>query len=255
MPELDYLLDKNPIRRIGPPPFRWANQFSMNAYMERVQQNRPSNSPEDYLDRFIEAKSKYPDAVDDYMILIYLLSNVLAGSDTTAIAMRTALYYTLKDPKIHRRLCQELQEANLSFPISWKACGSLPYLDAVMHEAMRIHPGVGLMLERHVPEGGLILPDGRLVPENTRVGMNPWVINRDEAIFGPNPDQFEPERWLPHYGESTHDFEVRRGKMKSADLTFGGGSRVCLGRYLSQLESYKAIATLFAKYDVSATCS
>ncbi|KAI9677969.1 MAG: hypothetical protein M1822_008077 [Bathelium mastoideum] len=251
IPELDFLFDKNPIHRIGPPPFKWANEFSLEAYIQRMQVKRAPDAPEDYLDRFIEAKSKYPDVVDDHTVVVYLLSNVLAGSDTTAIAMRAALYYTLKNPQVHRSLCQELEEAKLSLPISWKACNSLPYLDAVMREAMRIHPGVGLMLERYVPEGGLVLPDGRLVPENIKVGMNPWVVNRNEDVFGPDADQFKPERWLRQENESEEDFEARKGKMKSADLTFGAGSRVCLGRYLSQLESYKAIATLFTKYNVS----
>lgn len=84
----------------------------------------------------------------------------------------------------------------------------------------------------------------------TIVGMNPWVVNRDESIFGPEPDRFIPERWLKQNAETDSEFQIRRAKMKSSDLSFGAGKRVCLGRYLSQLESYKLIATLFATFDV-----
>ena len=251
VPELDLLFDKNPIHRIGPPTFEWANIFGVKAYTKRMQEKRPEEAPEDYLDRFIELKTKHPDVIDDDTVVVYLLSNLLAGSDTTAATMTAAVYYVLKHPSVHQKLCQELKETKASLPVSWKVCISLPYLDAVMQEAMRIHPGVGMMLERQVPEGGLVLPDGRIVPENTVVGMNPWVINRNEDIFGPYPDVFRPERWLQQDDESEDAFQMRRNKMKGAFLTFGGGNRVCLGKNLSQLESYKAIATLFTKYDVS----
>lgn len=81
--------------------------------------------------------------------------------------------------------------------------------------------------------------------------MNPWVINRNEEVFGPNTDKFIPERWLKYDHETEEQFNARLMRMKGCDLTFGAGSRVCLGRYLSQFESYKLIATMFTKFDVS----
>ena len=120
------------------------------------------------------------------MVVTYLLSNVLAGSDTTAITLCAAMYYILKNPPDQKRLQDELENANLALPVSWKAIQGLPYLNAIMLEAMRIHSGVGLMLERTVPEGGFTLPDGRFIPARTIVGMNPWVIHRNEEFFGPD---------------------------------------------------------------------
>ncbi|KAL9094575.1 MAG: hypothetical protein Q9165_003134 [Trypethelium subeluteriae] len=251
VPELDIFLDKNPIHRIGPPAFAWALHFSMNAYAERLQQKPSEGSPENYLDKFIEAKAQNPDVIDDNVVLTYLLNNVLAGSDTTAITMIAAVYYVLKHPEVHRQLCEELEKAKPSLPVSWKVCNSLPYLDAVMQETTRIHGAIGLMLERHVPEGGLVLPDGRTVPENACVGLNPWVINRNVEVFGPDTDEFKPERWLQQHGENEENFQTRRNKMKGTLLSFGAGHRICMGKYLSQLESYKTIATLFVKYDIA----
>jgi hypothetical protein len=84
--------------------------------------------------------------------------------------------------------------------------------------------------------------------------MNPWVINKDEGVFGANTDDFIPERWLQSPGESDEVYQARFSKMKGTDFTFGAGSRACLGRYLSQLESFKLIATLFSTFDVSWYC-
>lgn len=252
MPQLDLWLDKNPVHRVGPPSFGWAVQFSMETYQERVREGKHAQYEYlDFLDRYIEAKDKNPDIVTDNIILLYLIANIAAGSDTTASTMCAAVYYVLKHRAVHDRLREELRGSNLTMPAQWKEVRDLPYLDAVMRESMRVHPGVGLLLERIVPKEGLTLPDGRFVPAGTIVGMNPWVINRDSAVYGAEPDAFIPERWLPAKGESNDAFKVRFSKMKSTNLTFGAGPRVCLGQHISQLESYKFVATLFSKFDVS----
>jgi len=236
--------------RIGPPTFGWANIFSLEQLQKRYQDGKQADK-QDYLAKFLEIKEKNPELVNDNVVILWLLSNVLAGSDSTAYTMCAAIYYVLKHPEVHSKLVTELRGANLTLPAKWKDIQGLKYLEAVMRETMRVHPGVGLILERVVPKGGLSLPDGRFVPEGVIVGMNPWVINKNEQVFGANPDDFIPERWLPAAGESDEAYEARFSKMKSTDFTFGAGSRTCLGRYLSQLESYKLIATLFSTFDVS----
>ncbi|KAJ5113682.1 cytochrome P450 [Penicillium angulare] len=251
IPILDFLLDKNPIKRIGPPTFVWANIFSLEKLQERYQEMSQKAAPKsDFLAKFLEIKEKNPELVDDNAIILYLLSNVLAGSDSTGSTMCAAVYYILKHPDVHRKLRAELRSANLSLPAKFKDIQGLKYLEAVMRETMRIHSGVGLILERVVPSGGLTLPDGRFVPEGAVVGMNPWVINRNEEVFGANTDDFIPERWLQSPGEADEAYKVRFIKMKSTDFTFGAGSRTCLGRHMSQLESFKLIATLFSAFDM-----
>ena len=71
----------------------------------------------------------------------------------------------------------------------------MPYLQAVMKEAMRMHPAVGISMPRYVPSGGAEI-GGRYYPEGTVVGVNAWVIHRDREVFGEDADVFRPERWL-----------------------------------------------------------
>lgn len=175
---------------------------------------------------------------------------MMAGSDTTAITLRAAFYYILKQPRIVKALQSELDAARLTLPISYKATQSLPYLNAIILEACRIHPGVGLMLERTVPESGLTLPDGRYIPSGTTIGMNAWVVHGDHSIFGEDAESFRPERWLQSPDESSAEYEARKRPMKDADLTFGAGNRICLGKNISLLEIYKIVATLFLLYDI-----
>ena len=85
---------------------------------------------------------------------------------------------------------------------------------------MRLHPGIGMTLERAVPADGFTLEDGRVVPPGTIVGLNPWVVHRDREVFGEDAHRFRPERWLQQKAESEADFQARVKGMRDADLTF-----------------------------------
>lgn len=148
-----------------------------------------------------------------------LIRQVVAGSETIAITLKAACYYILKHPQALKKLQQELDEANLSHPISyWQTRERLPYMDAIIKESMRLHPGVGLLLERVVPDGGVQLPEGPFLKAGTCVGMNAWVVHLD-SVFSPDPEAFIPERWLPLEHESDEAFKTRLRRMNDSDLT------------------------------------
>jgi cytochrome P450 len=239
-------------------------RFARARLDERLQESKPggtiekenSVSPQrDFLARFLEAKNLHPNIVNENQVFSYTISNMNAGSDTTAISLRAVLYYTLKDPqaasKLQNELDTALREKRITLPVSWRQSQEqLPYLDAVIKEALRLHPAVGLLLERKVPQGGLQLPNGGpYLPAGTIVGANPWIIHR-HALFGEHVDAFRPERWLPANGESGPAFQSRKQKMLRATLTFGAGPRTCIGKNISLLEIYKLIPSLFLAYDV-----
>lgn len=259
MPLLDkvYKFISNNIMTPGPPPFLWAFQQAYAAVAERNAQREAGINADrapDLLDRFIEAKKTYPDIVDDdHKVVNYLFLNIVAGSDTTGTSLAAILYYTLRNQQAYARLRKELDAAGLdpTVPVSWRDCQSLIYLDAVIQEGLRIHPPLGFHLERVVPRGGSTLLDGRFLPEGTKVGMNAWVTNRSEELFGPDTDSFVPERWLRKEGEPEDEFKARYARMKGLDFTFGYGSRICTGKSAAYLEIYKLIATVFLLYDVS----
>lgn len=126
---------------------------------------------------------------------------------------------------------------------------------AVIRESMRMHPGVGLPLERIVPSSGLKTPNGTTLPSGTIVGMSAWVVHMNKTVFGQDAASFVPERWLQYQDIETEDeFKARLQNMNAVDLTFGGGKRICLGKHVALLQIYKLIPTMFLKYDVSASC-
>ncbi|KAK4171504.1 putative cytochrome P450 E-class, group I [Triangularia setosa] len=256
IPWLDFLLDKNPVVRIGPPNLSNVTKIAMTSLISRMQgqdKNFNEKAP-DYLQHFIESKSIHPEIVHDGMVFGYLLVNLIAGADTTAITIRAIFYYALKNPSIYSRLINEIRSAGVgkskAFP--YTQARQLPYLEAVVREALRFHPAVAMPLERHVPAEGITLPNGDFVPGGAAVGINPFISNRNKSVWGSDAEEFKPDRWLQNVkgGGTDEEYKKRMQKWNACDLSFGAGSRICLGRNFALVETYKVVATILNRYDV-----
>lgn len=118
----------------------------------------------DFLTRILEDRD--PGVVTDRQIAAHASDFVIAGSDTTATTLATAIYYLLRDESTMARLTSEIRSAFRKYAdITYSSTASLPYLRAVILEALRLYPPVPMGLARLVPEGGdtvdgLFLPGG-----------------------------------------------------------------------------------------------
>ncbi|RKL31250.1 hypothetical protein BFJ72_g11267 [Fusarium proliferatum] len=200
----------------------------------------------DFLSKWAAVKNKDPLKMSTRDVITHLSANVFAGSDTTAIALRAIIYFLIKHPQKMTKVVEEIDTANengkLSDPISYKESTShLSYMGAVIKEAMRLHPSVGLLMERHVPPQGAEIC-GQFIPGGTIVGINPWVLHSDPTVYK-DPESFVPERWL------TADAELL-SKMENSFLSFGAGSRTCIGRYISLMEMHKVVPQLLRRYTI-----
>ncbi|KAF1989255.1 cytochrome P450 [Aulographum hederae CBS 113979] len=198
----------------------------------------------DILSKLFAVQKGKPDAFDDASLISMATSNIFAGSDTTAISIRAILYHLLKNPECLQKLLEEIDErfaqSRLSHPVSLAEADSMPYLQAVMYEALRLHPAVGMSLPRVAPRGGIDV-DGMHLPEGTVVGVNPWVIHRQKEVFGDDVESFRPGRWLR---------DDKKGDMLRCFAAFGWGARLCTGKNISWMEMSKLIPTLFLLYDI-----
>ncbi|KAL8762068.1 MAG: hypothetical protein Q9184_001876 [Pyrenodesmia sp. 2 TL-2023] len=236
---------------LGKPIFNGALQFSKKSIAERRTLSEGQiHSPPDFLHNFFEAHQADSKGFSENILMCQLLSNVAAGGDTAGGTMAGTVYNTLNHPRVLKRLQQELDSAIQETPVSWKVVSTLPYFDAVIQESIRFHPGTSFTLERVVPREGLRLPDDRFLEPGTIVGMHPWIINRNQSIFGADADSFVPERWLQNDHESAEDFANRLSGMEKSILSFGAGRRGCIGKNLAMLEMKKILGTLFANFEI-----
>ncbi|KAG8168755.1 hypothetical protein KVR01_001504 [Diaporthe batatas] len=161
----------------------------------------------------------------------------VTAHDVLAISLRAVLYYLGKNAAMRVKVRAEIREAELAGKLSLVAqqreTSDLEYVNAVIMEALRIHPSTGLMFERYVPAGGVVLHD-KFIPAGTTIGVNAWVFNRDKDIFGEDSDVFRPERWIESNAE-------RVKEMRRYMFTFSTGSRACIGKHLAMMETTKLI--------------
>ena len=159
--------------------------------------NEDETSPKDMLDKFLDYNEKDPQHFTNYDISVGLSSNVVAGADTTAASLSAVLYYLLKSPATFQKLRNEIDQGvasgTLSSPVTFKQAQELPYLQAVLQESLRMHPAVGLPLERVVPSGGADIC-GQFFPKGTIVGVNAWVLHYDTSVFGSDAAEFRPRK-------------------------------------------------------------
>jgi cytochrome P450 len=200
----------------------------------------------DMLSRWSTIHEVDPEKMSTRDVIVHLSTNVFAGSDTTTIALRAIIYLLLRNPdklaKVRDELDRAEREGRLSEFISYRETTThLPYLCAAIKEAMRIHPSVGLILERHVPAGGATIC-GQHIPEGTIVGINAWVLHRDSKVY-PDPDAFIPERWIDSSAAQLKE-------MEQSYFVFGAGSRTCIGKNISLMEMHKIVPQLLREFDL-----
>lgn len=154
---------------------------------------------------------------------------IIAGSDTTAMALTYLVYEVIQHPEVKKQLLDEL--ASCSEKPSWDELENKQYLNNVIQEALRLHPPVGA-LPRITPAQGAVL-GGHKIPGRTIVLTEAYITHRDPVVF-PDPEQFKPERWNDPTPE-----------MKQAFMAFGGSARVCVGQNVARMELLHAASSFF----------
>ncbi|KAF7942565.1 uncharacterized protein EAE97_006019 [Botrytis byssoidea] len=215
-----------------------------------LQEQRSSNRKEegtlDFVTRILMASEKDPGKITRGDLRITCQSNIGAGSDTTAITLSSVLYHLLKYPNTYQKLRDEIEtaakEGRISDPITFKEAQGLPYLQAVMKEGLRVHPAVGLGLQRIVPAEGTTIAN-KFIPGGSTVGINAYVAHQNTSVWGSDADQWRPERWLEI------EEQGRGAEVEKYFFSFGMGSRTCIGKNISLLEMNKLIPQLVRRFD------
>ena len=158
----------------------------------------------------------------------------IAGSDTTAGAIRGTMLFIMTNPHVVTALRREITSHSIPGDrvITNTEALSMPYLQAVIKEGLRIFPPItGLMSKQVPPQGDTF--KGIWLPGGTKIGNCTWGVLRRKDIWGEDSDTFRPERWLEAEGERLKEME------SVVEFVFGFGKYQCLGRNIAFLELNK----------------
>ncbi|KAM0324813.1 hypothetical protein ACHAQA_007779 [Verticillium albo-atrum] len=174
-----------------------------------------------------------------------ILLQIVAGSDTTATAIRATMLHLITNPRVLVKLLDEIKATNASSPvISDSEARNLPYLQAIIKEGLRIFPPVAGLMAKEVPPQGDTW-NGVHLPGGTRIGYGAWGIMHNKKIWGDDADEFRPERWLEGPAEKIRELD------STLDLVFSYGRWQCLGRPVALMELGKVFFELPRRFDLS----
>lgn len=187
-------------------------------------------SGDDVVSRLLQAKP-HAEGLDDEQIKDEVVTLLLAGHETTALALTYTLYLLARNPEQADRLRTELDEKVNGTSLSRADTEDLPYMKQTIREGMRVYPPVQSMV-REASES--VELGGYEFSEGTSVSVQQWVLHHDPRFYK-NPDAFRPERWSEEFRDSLPQF---------AYFPFGGGPRRCIGENFAKQEAQLALATI-----------
>ncbi|KAI7281198.1 hypothetical protein KC343_g935 [Hortaea werneckii] len=167
------------------------------------------------------------------------------GIVTTSWALTQSVFYILNDPAVYKNLRSELHQAipdtTSLDAFAYEKLERLPYLSGCVKEGIRFSYGISGRLPRVLHEP--IQYCAYTVPAGTAIAMSIRDINFDEAIYD-EPGKFKPERWTAINGPAT---AADGSSLESHFVTFGKGTRMCLGINLAYMELYIVLAQIFRR--------
>lgn len=164
-----------------------------------------------------------------------MFDNQAAAIETSGITL-TYVYYELSlRPDLQSKLRTELLSLSPSFTFpnqdstipDPKTTSSLPLLDAILQETMRLWPVIPGGQRRITPEKGCTLAGYEGIPGGTKVQSNAGVLHMNPDVF-PNPEEWRPERWLDATDEEL-------AEMRRWFWGWSSGGRMCVGRNFATL--------------------
>lgn len=193
----------------------------------------PQQQGNDFLSLMLSMSDEDGQPMTDEELRDEIIALLIAGHESTTVALSWAIYWVNKLPEVKERLVQEIDSLGKNpDPI---AISRLPYLTAVCQEALRIYPVFPITFKRITNSTAEIM--GRKFEPGTVMLPSIYLAHHREDIY-PEPKKFLPERFLERKYSA---FEF---------LPFGGGNRICPGYALVMLEMKLTLSTILSSYEL-----
>jgi len=170
--------------------------------------------------------------LSDEKLLGHATLTFAAAHLTTAHTFSWTLFLLAQHPEVMQRLAEEIAQATTGETPTFQELQSLPYLDWVIKESMRVLPASSY--SQRVTSTAAKLGSLNL-PQATPVIFSQFITHHRPDIFE-DPNEFRPERWETA-SPSAYEY-----------LPFGAGPRMCIGAPLAMMELRTALAVILKKF-------
>jgi cytochrome P450 len=158
---------------------------------------------------------------------------IVAGHETTALAIAWALYLLANSPAHQARARDEARGQLNGRTAEASDLPAMPFINQVLEEAMRLYPPVGLLARHVVAKDELC---GRTINPNDILFLPIWALHRHELLWE-KPEHFLPERFAPDIVRDRYQY-----------LPFGAGPRVCVGANFAMMQAGIILSTLVQNF-------
>ena len=178
--------------------------------------------------------------ISDKQLRDEVMTLLLAGHETTALALSWTWYLLSRHPEVEAKLLEELREVLGDRAPAVEDLPRLRYTEMVIKESMRLYPpawGISREAKEECEVGGYRVPAG------TQLLIVLWAMHRDPRYFK-DPERFDPDRWEDGFAKSMP---------KHAYLPFGAGPRLCIGSTFAMTETILLLATIAKEFRLELT--
>jgi len=169
-------------------------------------------------------------------LLDQVATMIIAGHETTAVALFWALYLIAITPEVQERLAAEVENLDFSPEAAAEALPKLIYTRAVVQETLRLYPPVFSVIRQARDADSA---DGVEIPADAIVMISPWVLHRHRRLWA-RPEMFDPSRFLPG-AQPPERFTY---------LPFGAGPRVCIGGQFALTEATLVLGSMVRAFQI-----
>ncbi|KAK7308375.1 hypothetical protein VNO77_41979 [Canavalia gladiata] len=220
-----------------------------------MQSDEDSNNPEkksDLLTVFMRLKDENGQAYSDKFLRDICVNFILAGRDTSSVALSWFFWLLHQNPAVEESILQEIcsivsqrvdfkmEEFGDSMTFLPEEIKKMEYLHAAISEGLRLYPSVPMDHKEVVEDE--TFPNGTKMEKGTTVIYAIYAMGRMESIWGKDCREFKPERWLKDgrfMTESAYKFAA-----------FNGGPRLCLGKDFAYYQMKYVAASVILRYRV-----
>ncbi|MFL5775943.1 MAG: cytochrome P450 [Chloroflexota bacterium] len=200
-----------------------------------IRERAPGEDRGDLLSLLLLARDEQGNAMSERQVRDEVMTLLLAGHETTALALSWAFLLLDRNREARSRLEAELTAALGDKPPSPDDVASLPFAQAVVNETLRLYPPAYVTGREAIRDTTI---GGRPIPKRHIVLVSMSTTHRDARFF-PEPDAFRPERWLDG---------LEKRLPRGAFIPFGLGSRKCIGASFAMMEATLLLATIARRW-------